>query len=414
MSAKYPVVNMLSVSVMAMAMLTAAQASQGQTFTVLHTFAGGANDGSTPSGNLIISGNTLYGTTAGGGSSGKGTIFSFDLPSNNLSVMYSFKGGQTDASSPLSLLKSGSVFYGVTQVGVNSCQGSVFAYDSSANTETVLHNFVSVPDGLKPIGALVQSGDVLYGLTSSGNGSIFAYDTSTGIESVVHSFGTPTGDGVYPTSLMQSGNLLYGTTASGGQHWSGTIFTFNPANNNESVLYSFAGGSTDGRDPEGALIRTGNTFYGTTIDGGDDFGLGTVFALDTNTNTETMMYRFAYCSDGIPPWGANPAGARPYGSLTQSGEMLYGRTEVGGTQGGGTVFALDTTTGVRTVLHSFPSYTTISDLVLSDDTLYGVASTSSNGYSNDYIFSLTVPEPCSLSILLLGSLLLARRRGRAS
>jgi uncharacterized repeat protein (TIGR03803 family) len=48
-----------------------------QTFTILHRFGG--SDGSTPWANLILSGNTLYGTASGGGSSGKGTVFSLSF-----------------------------------------------------------------------------------------------------------------------------------------------------------------------------------------------------------------------------------------------------------------------------------------------------------------------------------------------
>ena len=43
---------------------------------------GGTNsDGANPYAGLILSGNTLYGTTANGGGSGNGTVFSLSLPS---------------------------------------------------------------------------------------------------------------------------------------------------------------------------------------------------------------------------------------------------------------------------------------------------------------------------------------------
>src|SRR5439155_14845310 len=42
-------------------------------------FSGG-RDGATPVANLILSGNTLYGTTYGGGDLGDGTVFSISLP----------------------------------------------------------------------------------------------------------------------------------------------------------------------------------------------------------------------------------------------------------------------------------------------------------------------------------------------
>src|SRR5436309_714135 len=52
-----------------------------QTFTTLHSFTAFSNlaltngDGGYPFAGLILSGNTLYGTAAAGGSSGNGTVF---------------------------------------------------------------------------------------------------------------------------------------------------------------------------------------------------------------------------------------------------------------------------------------------------------------------------------------------------
>jgi uncharacterized repeat protein (TIGR03803 family) len=63
--------------------------TNGTGFTTLYRFsAGGANssgvytnsDGANPRAGLILAGNTLYGTTSAGGSSGNGTVFSLMLP----------------------------------------------------------------------------------------------------------------------------------------------------------------------------------------------------------------------------------------------------------------------------------------------------------------------------------------------
>jgi uncharacterized repeat protein (TIGR03803 family) len=52
--------------------------TDGTGFTVLHSFRG--PDGIEPYAGLILSSNTLYGTTYGGGSNDSGTIFSITLP----------------------------------------------------------------------------------------------------------------------------------------------------------------------------------------------------------------------------------------------------------------------------------------------------------------------------------------------
>jgi uncharacterized repeat protein (TIGR03803 family) len=52
--------------------------TDGSSYTVLHNFADGTvpNDGEQPEGTLIVGAdNNLYGTTLGGGSAGKGTVF---------------------------------------------------------------------------------------------------------------------------------------------------------------------------------------------------------------------------------------------------------------------------------------------------------------------------------------------------
>jgi hypothetical protein len=64
-----------------MAAIGLMQASQiaGQTLTTKHSFTGVNNntnsDGRYPQAPLVLSGNTLYGTAAYGGSSGRGTVF---------------------------------------------------------------------------------------------------------------------------------------------------------------------------------------------------------------------------------------------------------------------------------------------------------------------------------------------------
>jgi uncharacterized repeat protein (TIGR03803 family) len=43
----------------------------------MHSFVGGPADGANPANDLILLGSTFYGTTAFGGASNNGTIFSF-------------------------------------------------------------------------------------------------------------------------------------------------------------------------------------------------------------------------------------------------------------------------------------------------------------------------------------------------
>ncbi len=92
---------------------------------------------------FIVSGNTLYGTSQSGGSTGGGTIFAFDLTARTNSVLYSFSPSPTQGYMPNSLIKSGSILYGTTTGGGTSDQGTLFAFDTSTNTLTTLKSFAA-------------------------------------------------------------------------------------------------------------------------------------------------------------------------------------------------------------------------------------------------------------------------------
>ena len=85
-------------------------------------------------------------------------------------------------------------------------------------------------------------------------------------------------DGANPNGgLILSNNTLYGTAAAGGSSGAGTVFAFNTDGTGFTILHSFTGGS-DGANPIGGLILSSNTLYGTAQSGGSA-GNGTVFSL---------------------------------------------------------------------------------------------------------------------------------------
>jgi hypothetical protein len=94
-------------------------------------------------------------------------------------------------------------------------------------------------------------------------------------------------------------------------------------------LHSFAGGS-DGSVPLAAVTLSGNTLYGTAADGGNatflSLGSGTIFAVQTEGLGFTNIYSFSLLVSGTNSDGANPAG-----NLVLSGNTLYGTARDGGT-----------------------------------------------------------------------------------
>lgn len=139
----------------------------------------------------------------------------------------------------------------------------------------------------------------------------------------------------------------------------------------EKVVYAFKGGA-DGATPSGALLNVGGTLYGTTSGGGNtgcgNSGCGTVFKLNPTTGVETVLYTFTGGADG-----ANPQ----YGLINVNG-TLYGVTTGGGASFNGTVFSLNPTTGALTSAYSFKGgsdgATPNGALTNVGGTLYGVTS----------------------------------------
>src|SRR5262249_37031207 len=141
----------------------------------------------------------------------------------------------------------------------------------------------------------------------------------------------------------------------------------------ETVVHSFAGGSSDGADPKAGVILDANgNLYGTTFRGGRK-GQGTVFKLDT-TNTETVLYNFT----------GGYGGGNPFGGVVLSNGILYGTAMNGGNANikrygccKGAVYSVSATAGPgsQKVLYTFTGGkdggNPASDLVVYNGTLYG-------------------------------------------
>src|SRR5665213_3179789 len=173
-----------------------------QTFTTLYSFtatSGGYStnsDGAYPRAGLILSGNTLYGTAEGGGSSGNGTVFAVSTNGTGFTNLYSFTalsdgyyGTNSDGTIPeAGLILSGNTLYGTATGGGSGGNGTVFAVNTNGTGFTNLHSFMAMStnssgrytnsDGATPDAGLILSGNTLYGTAfrggSSGNGTIFS------------------------------------------------------------------------------------------------------------------------------------------------------------------------------------------------------------------------------------------------
>lgn len=183
-------------------------------------------------------------------------------------------------------------------------------------------------DGAEAIastGAMTPVGSLLFGMTdnggASGDGTIFTFNPVTNAETVVHSFSDGPGDGAHPQStlsLSTDGTTLYGTTLVGGTGFAGNAFGFNLATEGVNTIYSFGTsiGGSDGIEPAGGLVQSGSTLYGLAGDGGKPV----LFALNIINNTEAPLYYFA----------GPPDGAGDSTTPVLVGNVLYGTTTGGG------------------------------------------------------------------------------------
>jgi uncharacterized repeat protein (TIGR03803 family) len=205
--------------------------TDGSGFTLLHEFAGGAADGAEPRGDLIISGSTLYGMTYYGGDYDVGTIFNIQTGSTGFTLLHAFAGGANDGAYPYgSLIISGSTIYGITKNGGDDDYGTVFKMETDSSGYTLLHEFAGgTADGVWPYGSLIISGSALFGMTEFGGnnyGTIFKIQTNGSGFALLHKFAGGAADGAIPFgSLIISGSALFGMTYGGGDSDKGVIFT---------------------------------------------------------------------------------------------------------------------------------------------------------------------------------------------
>jgi len=364
-------------------------------------------DGSWPFAGVIDVEGILYGTTEEGGDASSGTVFALDLKTGAETVLHSFPSQQGDGAFPYAaLLNWAGSLYGTTEAGGAQDAGTVFSIDPNTGAEAVLHSFPSQQgDGVFPFANLIAVKGTLFGTTTSGGsgqgaycgacGTVFSIDPSTGSETVLHSFCSQANcaDGGGPTAgLIDSKGLLYGATGYGGNtecsgFGCGTVFSINPNTGSETVLYSFCSQANcaDGEAPYGGVIVVKDILYGTTQYGGENDG-GVVFSLNLETGAEKVLYSFcskAGCVDGDGP----------VAGLTNKKNKLYGTTLQGGSDNQGTVFSIDSNTGTEQVLYSFCGLANCADgsepytsLIEVKGTLYGTTFKGGNGSGT--VFSL--------------------------
>jgi uncharacterized repeat protein (TIGR03803 family) len=180
---------------------------------------------------LIVQATILYGATKGCGAMQGGTIFSINLRTGSEIVLHAFDTGGVRAAEPSgNLLLIGDSLYGTAMYGGAADKGVVFKLDVITGKYTVLHDFID-SDGKFPASGVVQCGGLLYGVTETGGaaelGTVFSIDPATGRFATVYSFDGTVGDTPLG-GLVASLGALFGTTLNQYGDYRGGVFKLVP------------------------------------------------------------------------------------------------------------------------------------------------------------------------------------------
>jgi uncharacterized repeat protein (TIGR03803 family) len=208
------------------------------------------SDGVNPDGKLLLSGTTLFGTAKEAGAGGNGSVFRVNTDGSAFANLHSFSAfpsgnpeTNADGANPYAgLVLSGDTLYGTTANGGVAGNGAIFSLNVDSLAFSNLHSFSSEvfssnPDGANPYCTLVLSNDTLYGTAyaggANGSGTVFEIKTNGSGFKTLYSFSALLANGFSdrnadganpPASLVLSGNTLYGVAENGGSNGAGTVF----------------------------------------------------------------------------------------------------------------------------------------------------------------------------------------------
>ncbi len=192
-----------------------------------------------PDGRLVLSGNALYGTATGGGRFSAGTVYRVHTDGTGFTTLHDFQptpydpvndpvGTNSAGVSPSGgLVLSGDTLYGTTKSGgrggLNGL-GTVFSLRTNGTGFTTLHRFDTASKAFYPWGTeLLVAEDILYGTTKGSGGTVFALRTDGTEFTNLHSLRYDI-EGASPSSPFLLGQSLYVVAAESGSLGQGTLF----------------------------------------------------------------------------------------------------------------------------------------------------------------------------------------------
>jgi uncharacterized repeat protein (TIGR03803 family) len=205
--------------------------------SVLYDFSA-SGDGQLPVGSVILdAAGNLYSTTSQAGNGNGGNVFELSRAGGSWveTILYDFDGGSSDGAGLLAgvVFDTAGNIYGTTAGGGEFGFGTVFELTpiSGSWTESILYSFAGGNDGAKPESNLVfDSAGRLYGTTFDGGGppkrcgnggcgTVFKLTPEAGGQWTENLFRFGGVLGLQPSApvLLDAAGNVYGTTTAGGR-----------------------------------------------------------------------------------------------------------------------------------------------------------------------------------------------------
>jgi uncharacterized repeat protein (TIGR03803 family) len=353
------------------------------TFTVVKSFNLDGSEGSLATALIEESAGKFYGLARNGGANGVGILYEFLSGTSAFTIKHDFvfAPGGASPNNGLTLAPDGK-FYGVTQQGGTSNDGTIFEFDPATDNYTKKADFSAPTTGSSPQVALTVHGNgKLYGMTNTGGldnfGVLYEFDPSTSAltkKADLSSVGGRLGDSPF---LLGEDGKLYGFTKFGGAGNFGTMISFDPKTGSLANLPDFDNTNT-GRYPFGLLAwGPDGKMYGTVQQGGTN-NFGVIFEFNPADGILTKKL-------DIP----TAVGGNPTGLIAGSNGNFYGITSTAGTTGSGGIFEYDLGANTAVQVEGFTTSTPTTTLLHSTNgKVYGASNNTTTGgklFEYDYV-----------------------------
>jgi uncharacterized repeat protein (TIGR03803 family) len=346
--------------------------TDGSDYRVHHDFQ--SIEGAPQFGNMIVASNGLmYGLTINGGLNNQGTIFEYDYVNNLRIPLFNFNSTAGVNPQGALLEASNGYLYGTTYEGGANNSGTLFKFELATSNYTNLFDFGD-DSGLNSYSHLTEVNGKIYGATINtrdesslqSGGRMFEHDLNTGVTTFFHHFdpmSSPTGLGLLASITKTLDGRYFGMTTTGSTP---SIFEFTPGANTitkrAEIDYAF------GYANFGRMVTAPNGKMYFLITFGGTSSAGSILQFDPNTYALTSVHSFSHADGGSAPWGSL--------TLAPNGK-LYGFTSKGGLNSGGVIFEFDPSTltyATKVNLGGSNGSAPTGQMVLNyDGKLYGIA-----------------------------------------